>query len=168
MQKRPSLNIQPSKLDKFLEIIAVVLLLSLWLSCFWALQHIGPEKLLPIHFNLKGIPDKYGSKNSLLLPPIMATVLYSGITFLNKFPETFNYIRPITMENAHAAYTRATRLMRWLKIGLVFVFCYLEASILLEAYNIKPGLSNYFSLFFLTILLLPTAWYLIQTIRKIG
>ena len=167
MQNRPRLKINVTKLDRLLEILGILLLLLLWASCFWAYKYLGSDQKIPIHFNLQGFPDKYGSKNSLLLLPIIGTALYIGISFLNRYPETFNYWRPITAENALSQYTMATKLLRLITIATLLVFLYIQTSIILAAKNIKAGLSSHTLLIVLLFMLIPTAWYLIQTIRKI-
>jgi hypothetical protein len=43
------------------------------------------------------------------------------MTVLNRFPHIFNYTTTITEENALREYTRATRLVRYLKLTMVLI-----------------------------------------------
>ena len=54
--------------------------------------------------------------------PIISTLLFIGLTTLNKYPYMFNYPSQITKENSVHQYTNATRMMRVLKLVIVLLF----------------------------------------------
>jgi uncharacterized membrane protein len=81
---------------------------------------------VPTHYNLAGKVDSYGSKMSLFLLPLLSFGMYVGLTYLNRFPHIFNYLTDITSDNARRQYTVATRMIRYLKFGLVIVFGYIQ------------------------------------------
>ena len=49
-----------------------------------------PERV-PIHFNVHGIPDRYGKKGSLLLEPILGLLILALLMFCQRFPQWWNY-----------------------------------------------------------------------------
>ena len=116
METRPKINVSLSPLDKILESIGKLLFIIIWgltLFVFFKLPTI-----IPTHFNASGKPDGFGNKLTILILPIIATLLYFGLTKLNQHPHAFNYINSITEDNAEKQYTIATRMLRVLKISL--------------------------------------------------
>src|SRR5689334_19196218 len=114
MSSRPKIKLKLSLADKVIEVAGFLALGFLWtltVSNFSSLPEI-----IPTHFNGAGEVDDYGSKNMILILPVIATILFAGLTFLNKFPHLFNYPTEITGENAEKQYRSATRLMRCLKL----------------------------------------------------
>lgn len=76
----------------------------------WALTIFVFLKLartIPIHFTAPGEVDNYGNKIIIIILSTLATIVYAGLSFLNKFPHHFNYIRKITVGNALHQYTLA-------------------------------------------------------------
>ncbi len=117
---RPRLNLQLSSADKFLELIGLVALLGMWVMVVQAYDTI-PDTI-PVHYNMQGEADRWGAKENILGLPIVATVLYVGLTVLNRFPHLYNYLTEITPANARRQYIIATRMIRVLKLMVVIVF----------------------------------------------
>jgi uncharacterized membrane protein len=114
------LKVHLSKLDKCIEILAGLVLVTLWILVY--INYNGLPNLIPTHFNLSGQADKWSSKSNIALLPVVATVLYFGLTFLNRYPHKFNYLNKITEYNALKQYTYATRLIRFIKCAIVIIF----------------------------------------------
>jgi uncharacterized membrane protein len=133
MNKRPRIKLQLNQTDKVLEIIG-------WISVFgiWALPLINyfdlPE-IIPIHFNGAGKADRFGNKTHIFVLPIISTLLFIGLTILNKRPHVFNYPGQITKENAVHQYTYATRMMRVLKLVIVLWTCRRAWNLVFAFYN---------------------------------
>jgi uncharacterized membrane protein len=120
MKERPRLKIDLTTTDKILEILG-------WTSIplVWVITTINYSQLpdiIPTHFNGFGNADGFGSKISILMLPLIATVLFLLLSFLNRFPHVFNYPFNITTENAYKSYRNATRLIRLIKLIVVIVF----------------------------------------------
>ncbi len=64
-----------------LELIALFLLVF---TVYWVIANYAslPETI-PTHFDFQGLPDKWGSKNEILVLPIMGALLYIVLTALN-------------------------------------------------------------------------------------
>ena len=51
---------------------------------------------VPVHFDLTGHPDGFGSKTVLLLLPATAVLLYVVLTVVARYPAYFNFPVPVT------------------------------------------------------------------------
>lgn len=120
ISERPRIRVEPSPTDRTVEFICGALLAALWIGT-WVAYNRLPE-IIPQHFNGRGQPDDYGSRSFLFVLPALATVLYAGLTVLNRYPHIFNYLVPITEGNALHQYTLATRMIRWLKLVILLIF----------------------------------------------
>jgi uncharacterized membrane protein len=164
METRPKINISLSPLDKILEAIGKVLIIIIWglaLFVFFKLPTI-----IPTHFNAAGQPDGHGNKLTILILPIIATLLYFGLTKLNQSPQSFNYITPISEENAEKQYTIATRMLRILKIALLIIFSYLILFTYLTTIGFTNGLGVGFLPFTLGVALIPIIFYIRQSFKS--
>lgn len=118
--KRPIIKLQLSLFDKIIEGIGFGLLIMLWLCVY--VQYAGLPESIPIHFNFSGAADSFGHRSDIYSLPMLATALYILLTVVNNFPHYFNYLTPITPENAHRQYIIATRLLRYLKVLVLVIF----------------------------------------------
>lgn len=110
--------------DKTIEVITIALLLTYWATLLLTYPSL-PEKI-PIHFNYKGEIDNVASKGSIILLPIISTLVYALLSVLAKYPENFNYTEVITAENAQRNYTQATRILRFTKLGVIVLFMIID------------------------------------------
>jgi uncharacterized membrane protein len=120
MLKRPLIRLKLSTSDKIVELLGWMAIIGLWVLIIGNYSEL-PEKI-PTHFNYAGKVDAYGNKVNVLILPIIASVLFVGLTILNQFPQLFNYPVTITEANAEKQYKAATKLLRYLKLIIVFVF----------------------------------------------
>jgi uncharacterized membrane protein len=144
---RPAITPEWQAIDTFLEAMAaagVVAILAL------TIYHYGnlPEEI-PIHFNLKGDPDGFGSKPAVWLMPGVSIFIYALLTVVNRFPHTFNFTVEITEANAEKQYAIATRMIRFLKAIILAGFTYIHWEIISTALGKSPGLGNLFMVVFL-------------------
>ncbi|MDL2240845.1 DUF1648 domain-containing protein [Bacteroidales bacterium OttesenSCG-928-K22] len=162
MTSRPKIKIRPTASDIILEILAF-----LSLAAVWSLIIIYYPKLpetIPTHYNASGVIDGYGSKESLLSLPKLATFFFILMTVLNFFPHIFNYgTAKITEENALAQYTIATRMLRWLKLALVVIFGLMELMTILNVYGKASGLGAWFMPVTLILLFAPLVYFGIKS-----
>lgn len=120
MKRRPRIKIELTTADKIAEAAGWSILLVSWI---WVAIHYAqlPETI-PTHFNAAGKVDGYGDKSMIWGLLAVSTVLFAGMTILNRFPHIFNYLVKITEENALWQYTHATRMIRYLKLILAIIF----------------------------------------------
>jgi len=164
MSKRPRIKLKLTFADKAIEVLGFIALAFLWVLTLSIYKDL-PDTI-PIHFNGSGTADDYGSKSSILALPIIATILFSGLTFLNKFPHIFNYSTEITLENAEKQYRNATRLLRFLKTVVVIVFTIIVYQTQQVVAGYSEGLGQWFLPLFLGLTFIPILLYLIQNFKS--
>ncbi|XZF13513.1 DUF1648 domain-containing protein [Chitinophagaceae bacterium MMS25-I14] len=152
MKERPVISIPLNKADKFLEICSFLLLISAWVIAGYGYS-ILPETI-PTHFDLQGKINGYGNKLTVFILPFIAVLLYVLLTWMVRFPQYFNYLKPVTPENAKQQYTAATAMIRWLKAIILLVFVIITADIVLTASG-RKGIGVIFFLLPLAILIVP-------------
>lgn len=124
MSERPKIKIQLQTVDKILEVMGYVALAVFWIFVSYAYS-VMPQTI-PTHFNLAGEADGFGEKETIFLMPIIGTLLFIVLSVVQQRPHTFNYLTEITSENAEKQYMNAVRMLRFLKVGLVIVFIFIE------------------------------------------
>jgi uncharacterized membrane protein len=164
METRPEMNVSLSNLDKILESISKVLVLIIWGLTIYTFFKL--PTIIPTHFNASGQPDGHGNKLTILILPILASLLYFGLTKLNQYPQSFNYITTITEENAEKQYTIASRMLRVLKIALLIIFSHIILFTYLTTIGLTNGLGVGFLPFTLGIVFIPIIFYIGQSIKK--
>lgn len=152
---RPRVKIVPSRLDQVVEITSKILLFLMWAFTIYAF--IRMPEIIPTHFNASGKVDDYGNKMMLFILPLIATIIYFGLSQLNKYPHIFNYPTDITEDNAQTQYTIATRMLRFVKLAILITCTEVILSTYLTAIDVADGLGAWslpvtFSLFFIPVL----------------
>ena len=117
---RPKLKMTCNAVDTFLEILGWCTLTLCWIVIL--VQYDKLPSLIPIHFDLFGKPDAFGNKGNIFILPFVASILFLGLTWLNRYPHVFNFPVQLTEENTYVQYQLATRLLRWLKWWIVLLF----------------------------------------------
>src|SRR6218665_387519 len=103
VQANPKIAIPLTVSDKIIEITGLVVLVAFW--CFTLFHYNQLPEIIPTHFTSNGEVDGYGGKWTIILSPIIATILYLGITLASRFPHKLNYAVEITPGNAQKQYT---------------------------------------------------------------
>lgn len=164
MSARPKINIELTTSDKIFEAIGWMALAILWGLTLWNYSRL-PETI-PVHFNILGEPDGFGSKKTLLMFPIIGTVLFLGMTILNKFPHVFNYPTKITEENALRQYTGATRMVRYLKFAVILIFSIIVFKTLKTLEGKSSGLGPWFLPLTAGLIFIPLTFFLVNSFQK--
>lgn len=150
--------------DWLLESAALLLLLVLWVLVAIAYPYL-PD-VIPIHFNIKGQADGFGPKDFIWLEPLVASVLYTVMTLVNRRPDTFNYPVRITPENAGRQYALASRLMRYLKLVVVAVMLLIVLFVALPAMGMVLALPGWLLPAFLLLIFGPVVVYIWRSMRQ--
>ena len=137
---RPDIPQLPfSTSDKVLEVIAAVLLLSIWVNLLY--NYAATPDSVPIHFNARGEPDGWGSRNGLFLLPMVSLVLYFALTLVSRLPSRYyNLPVNITEANGPMQFALARRLIRVAKVYALTLFSYITWAQLQTAQGIRTGL----------------------------
>lgn len=110
-------------LQNVLEILGGLLCLGTLLYFF--LQWSSLPDQVPVHYNFAGEIDRWGSKNELLLLPIVSLVLYLVITAVSFFPQSWNMLVTPTPETAPVLYRNMKTMLLTLKVETTLLFFYL-------------------------------------------
>ena len=124
-----------------------------------------PE-IIPTHYNATGKADGFGNKSNILVLPIISTVLFIGLTTLNKYPHIFNYPIEITEQNALHQYTNATRMMRVLKLVIVVIFGLIVFKTIQNVNGNADGLGTWFLPLTMGLIFIPIFYFLINANKK--
>lgn len=162
-EERRILKIELSFLDKFWEILGWLILILFWIMT--ALNYSNFPNSIPTHFDFAGTPDGFGEKSTIFVLAVLSSVLFIGMTILNRFPHIFNYPTKITSENAERQYTIATRLIRYLKLIVVFTFSTIGLMTLLTTNNKLSGLGIWFLPLFIGIVIIPMIYAIVKLFR---
>jgi len=125
---RPILKIKLTKFDYLLESISLLVYLGTIIYIIYYYNKL--PNIIPIHFDFSGKADAFGNKSQIISIPIINTILYIGLTVLNKYPHIFNYLGEITLDNAASQYKFATRLLRFIKLIVMIVFLVIVISVI--------------------------------------
>ena len=162
-EERPKIKLIPTTADKLVDLLGWIILLALWAL---TITHYSTlPDTIPTHFNGAGEADGFGSKASIIGLPVIATLLFIGLTVLNRYPHSFNYPTAITQGNALRLYTLATRMLRYLKLVLVLVFGGIEFMTIQNATGKAAGLGVWFLPLTLVLIFFPLIYFVIKSIQ---
>jgi uncharacterized membrane protein len=150
-------------MDQVLELLGWGVLLALWV--WTGTSYSSLPDSIPTHFNAAGEADGFGKKASIIGLPLIATLLYIGLTLLNRFPHIFNFPTPITPDNALKQYTNATRMIRFLKLILVVVFAGISFQTIQQANGKANGLGVWFLPLTLVLIFMPLLYFVIKSFQ---
>lgn len=137
MEKPPVLSVPRTLLERLHDSISVVVLA--YSIVYLILKWTSLPETIPIHFDVRGNADGWGSRAFLLFIPLLSIILFIGLSLLRKIPHKFNYPGPITAQNAARQYRAAISLLSWIKVELILLFGYLQWSIIQNAIGHSAG-----------------------------
>ncbi len=161
--ERPRIKPDFNNADLLLEIFGWISLILIWLLVI--LKYSSLPGSIPTHFNAAGKVDNYGGKGTFFISPIIGTIMFVGMTILNRYPYVFNYPVKITGENAERQYTIATRLIRYIKFVIMGLSLVIEYKIFLTATGGSSGLGRWFLPVFLAVIFIPLIVAIVKAIE---
>ena len=164
MNKRPEINLKLNQTDKALEILGWISIFGIWVLTL--ANYFELPEIIPIHYNGAGEADGFGNKTNILTIPIIATILFVGMTILNKYPHVFNYPSEITDENVFHQYTNATRMIRYLKLTIVIIFGVIVFRTIQNVNGNADGLGNWFLPLTIAMIFIPILYFLINANKE--
>ena len=162
--ERPNITLVPTTVDKLVELLGWIILLALWTLTICHYSTL-PETI-PTHYNTAVKADGFGSKASIIGLPVIATLLFIGLTVLNRYTHIFNYPTAITQDNALRLYTLATRMLRYLKLVLVTIFGGITFKTIQTASGESSGLGGWFLPLTAGLIFIPLIYFVIKSIKK--
>ena len=148
--------IKRNRYDIIVNIVCMGLLVGIliYLGLSW---NSLPEKI-PGHYNAAGVIDRWGNKGELLITPIVAWIMYIGLTALEKYPQIWNTGVQVTDQNKERVYRILKNLIGTEKLLMVAVFIFI---------TINSSLSKPLPIWFLPIFLLLVFGSIILFIIKL-
>lgn len=140
--KRPRIKVPFETVGIIVELISITLLILMWGYCI--INYFELPDTIATHFNAIGEPDGFGSKQTIWIIPIVATVMYIGLFILNKYPHMHNYMINITEENALKNYRFSTRIVRVVNFLCVLLMTYITYMIVESAFGKQFNLGTWF------------------------
>ena len=157
MSSRPRIKLVPEPLDRLLDVGGIALLCMLWVMVYFSYQNM-PDTIAT-HFDGGGNADGFGNKSMMFIAPVVATITFFLLFFINKAPHLFNYNVTITDENAPTYYRLATRMIRLMNICMLIAF-------FAVAYTMMNGGSSPIVIIVAVSLpILPVIWYFVQSAK---
>jgi uncharacterized membrane protein len=120
---------------------------------------------VPMHYNLVGEVDKWGSKIMIFVSPIIGAILWIGLTILEKFPHIYNYMIVLTEENIEQQYKNGRIMINVIKNEIFIYMAYCNWKDVKVAFGHDVVLENWDSLIFLFILFGSIAFFIIRSFR---
>jgi hypothetical protein len=111
------------------ETLSLAVLAEILLVAAFALY--GPHRLpalIPTHFKAAGQPDGWGSPRALLLFPVIASILYLLMTWVARYPASFNFPVRVTPRNRKQLEAIALSMIAWLKAEVLCILAWVERS----------------------------------------
>lgn len=164
METRPKIRPEPSPLDIIIEIAGWLALSVLWIIILYNYRKLPGA--IPVHYNAAGQVDHYGAKATIFLLPALGTVLFIGMTILNRFPRIFNYPVRITEENAFRQYTMVTRMVRYLKLSIILIFTITTWNTLSIAFGRQNRLGILLLPLILFMIFVPLGYYIYKSFKS--
>lgn len=158
MQTKPASTTAPTSTEKILDWMGPLFLATLWISTIF-ISRSSPATI-PTHFGPDGRPDKYGSNETLWIIPAIASFLYFLLTIIGRYPQSFNYLKRITAENAAQQYQAATTLLKCLKVSLLLLFIIIQWATYFTVQGKIGGLGWWFPAAIFILVFIPIIVYL--------
>lgn len=137
--KRPVLEIPKQTIDVVMDLFGAGCIVFMFV--YGSLYYGSLPDTVPSKFGFDGTPTQWSPKPMLWLLPVIASLTWAGMYWLNKYPHIFNFPAKITEQNAFYQYQLATRFIRFLNLIIAIMFAYLFASMIQSALGNAGGLS---------------------------
>lgn len=117
------------------EVIGLVLIVSFIL--FTVIVWSSVPASIPGHYNATGAADRWGNRIEIIGVPIVAVLLYAGLSWVTFHPEIWNVPSFETEENNDHVYRTTRTMLIAIKVQLTTSFFYLSYS-QVNAKNLHP------------------------------
>ena len=123
-KNRPRIKIESKTFDYIIEAIGLAFVVVLLIMPAYFYNQLPDQ--IPYHYNFHGQPNAYSGKDFIWLLPLVGLVLYVLLSFVSRYPHTFNYPVQITRENVYRVYRIGVRSMRIIKVAIIIIFAALN------------------------------------------
>lgn len=149
------------KLDAADKIFGVMSLLFFITNILIVAFSIGSlPDIVPTHFNFKGEPNDYSSKNTLWAIPVLSGFIYMLTGLITGNPELYNY--PSQKIDKEAMYKLGSKLMRSLRAWILFFIAIITFMVVQAAKTGTAKGSVWLLLFIFAIIAGHLIWFFVQ------
>lgn len=153
------MKIRLTIVDIIMEVLSFITVVgtTLYLIISWG----SLPDTIPMHYNLSGEIDRWGSKGELIFLPVMMWIIYLGITLMQRFPQIWNTGVTVTPENRERVYRTLKYMVESLKLIVVVDF-----SLLTIFSATGRNLPVWFTFVFLGVLAADLVFWLVRLVRR--
>jgi uncharacterized membrane protein len=151
---------------KFIEGVGLIALAVLVWITYQAFA--GPERLpdrIPVHFDINGNANGWGSPAMLLLLPVIAVGLYLAMSVTSRFPMAFHYPVQVTRVNLPRVQALTIDMVTWIKTELACLFAALQWWMIQAARTGDGRLPPLLVPGFLIVVFGTVGWFIVAMIR---
>ena len=125
---KPEIKFQLTTTDKIVKIIAWGALIAIWMVTL--VNYFDLPNKIPTYFDIAGKAYGFCGRASVLIWPLIITILFIGLSIFGRLPRTFKYNREITKDNALPLYLGITRIACYLKLAIIMIFGLIEFNVI--------------------------------------
>ncbi|MCB2291357.1 DUF1648 domain-containing protein [Clostridium sp. CS001] len=144
--------------DIFINVTCIVLLFGIliYLGQMWDTL---PERI-PGHYNAIGVVDRWGNKGELIIVPIIAWIMYIGLTVIEKYPQIWNTGVKVTEQNQELVYRLLKNMLGTVKLIIVSVFSFITINS-----TLSKGMPIWFLPVFLGLIFGSLIYFIIRLVK---
>ncbi|MDX5479975.1 hypothetical protein [Fontibacter flavus] len=146
--------------DKAIELLGLAALILLWVMTY-NFQHLG-AKLMPEDYSFFQNPSEYWASKMTYTIPVIATILFLGISIYNTRTKYADYPIEDTPEKAKKLSLINQRLWRWLKFMLILMFIMIEYFSFHSGSGFGTGIPKLYIILFPLMLFAPVIFFFIE------
>ena len=159
-------DLRRSGFDVFLELAAAAAAVGIVATT--ALYYPELPEMIPRHFDVSGVPDRFGGRFPFLfILPTIAVLAYGAFAVLVRRPDRFNYLVPITDQNARAQYGNARQMTLAVRACMLGSFAWIQWARVQTAMGAADGLGRLFLPICLGLMTLIVGAYIVRA-RRLG
>lgn len=153
------MKVKRNIIDIVLEVLCLILVVGTVIYLLIRWSSLPSE--LPMHYNMAGEVDRWGSKIELVFLPVMMCFTYILLTVIEQFPQTWNTGVKVTPFNQVRVYRTLKYMLNTLKLLVVGIFAFLTI-FMMESMPLPVG----FTVVYVVLLLGDTAFWMIKLLKN--
>ena len=162
IKERPRLHLKITPFELMFNGMTLILFIGSIIYLLFVWGTLPSE--VPAHYNATGEVDRWGSKWEMIILPIIAAILWIGMTILEKYPHVFNYMN-LKKDNIRGQYLNARRMLNVLKNTITLIFAYMNWKDVQIALGHDDALGVWFTPVFFLLLFVPMGYYIIKSFQ---
>lgn len=153
------------KTDRVIKAITLLVLIFMW--AFVIISYPTLPKKIATHFDFNGKADDFGSKNTIWLLPILASIVSIGFDLLIRFPIQKSYLNNTDTEIATLQYHSSIRLLRIIGLIIAMMFFYITYQVIIPDTSDSPKTDVWFIPILVVSLHAPTIYLAYRFSNKV-